>query len=148
MFIWLPNISCSWSNCLCAKVYHCCFCAYLLRLTWYLSSCAWKSQAEKLCHILSLLKAQMLSTCYPSPQNCVVSDSIPSSLTTFFEDPMAILKYEQFMQTLKFNRNSLQTFRNITPNTEITYANKILKHCEEAMLLSTQDCCTQRQASV
>lgn len=61
---------------------------------------------------------------------------------------MAILKYEQLMQTLNFNRNSLQTFRNITPNTEITYANKILKHCEEAMLLSTQDCCTQRQASV
>lgn len=50
VFIWLPKISFSWSNCLCAKVYHCCFCAHLLRLTWHLFSCALKSHGEKFCH--------------------------------------------------------------------------------------------------
>lgn len=41
VFIWLPKISFSWPNCLSAKVYHCCFCAHLLRLTWQLSSHTW-----------------------------------------------------------------------------------------------------------
>lgn len=73
VFIWLPKISFSWSSCLCAKVYHCCFCAHLLRLTWHLFSCTLKSHGEKLCHILFLLKGEMLSACHPPPQNRAVS---------------------------------------------------------------------------
>lgn len=78
--VYLPKISFSWSNCLSARVYHCCFCAHLLKLTWHLSSYAWKSHTEKLCHTLFLLKAKRcweyllstaseLSSC--QPLNCL-----------------------------------------------------------------------------
>lgn len=148
VFIWLPKILFSWSNCLSAKVYHCCFCVHLLRLTWHLSSYAWTSHTEKLYNTLFLLKAKRcweyllsmpseLSCC--QPLNC---------LQFFFWGSTPVLKYKQLYHTIRFNRNSPQTFRSIIANTEITYASRTPKHFMEATLLSSQDCWPQRQSSV
>lgn len=55
----LPKISFALPNCLSVKVYLCCFCACLLRLTWHLVSYSWKNDIEKFCVTLSLWKAGM-----------------------------------------------------------------------------------------
>lgn len=83
---------------------------------------------------LSLLSEQ--SSC--QPLNC---------LHFFSEDPTAAPKYKHLKHTVKLDRNSPQTFRNIS-STEFTYANKTPKCYIELMLLSTPESCPQRKASV
>lgn len=140
----LPKISFAWSSCLSVKVYLCCFWACLLRLTWHLASYAWKSHTEFCVTLFEKQRRRESLLPLPSEQSsCQPLDCAQ----IFADDPTAALKHKHLRHTVKLDRNSPYTFRNIS-STKLTYTNKTSKCCMELMLLSTPECCPQWKASV